>query len=915
MAVVTVSIKGTSFVTTTELDGKYLFSNIPAGNYIVDFTFIGYKTIEYTGIKISEHESKTLNVKMVATTMTIGDGITVYGDKPLVDVEDAGSKGNVGKQIIEAIPDRNVQGILNTQTGIVQSPEGIHIRGGRTYETGFLIDDVSAGDPLAGTGFGLDVGSNSIDNIDISTSSSDVANGNSTAGTVNTKTRNGSEKFALNLSAKKDNLGFDKNWNSVFNTSSFEVGMGGPIRVGWLATDHKFSKFHYFTSFKTFFSDTYIKNPANQIVSSLYPAKTWTPFEDNRWSGMLKLNYDVNKTSQLSLTYLKSIIVNQDINMLRITGNDVGFQPGFQFAFSLEPDNANTYTHDSNLEILKWTQTPKPNWNYTFTYSRLYVHLRADANGREWRPKEVNTEFDPASITTFPTTYFNPADSIIFTTPAPGLYNNNGIATLWHDHYVVENTGRLNFLFFSKNTLNKLNVGTELKKQEMQWIDIVRPWIGAPIQLANGDYTQSFRLGDLSDVWQTIPITGAVYLADKFKYRGLIADFGFRFEYWSAGKFVDDAVNNPSSPIADEIRKSYLQHTTEFLGRRWKMRLLPKIAASFPIKENQVMYFNYGHSTVAPHPSYIYTGLDPFYADRSTLSRLGNPDLNPEVDISYELGLKSQIGNNDALNITAFWKDKYDFITSSTILLKDVTGHEVSRTIHINSDYARVRGVEITYIKRIKKWFEGQISLSLSAATGQSSSASQSLADILQTGNSVSTKELPLAWDSPIDAKAFCLFTKNSKTGFFDKKYLNHFNFYFESILRSGKRYTPYIFSGNEPTSGRPIYEIDSDPNHANSKISSPSFLLNATFKKSFILKKINFALTVELTNVLNTKNTAIVNPVTGKAYRYGDPVPTEWRDPVYLDPRDYRSSLLPPTNPSRFDEQRHVLFGVSFKI
>ena len=39
-------------------------------------------------------------------------------------------------------------------TGAVQSSDGIHIRGGRNYETGFYIDDVSARDPLAGTGFG-----------------------------------------------------------------------------------------------------------------------------------------------------------------------------------------------------------------------------------------------------------------------------------------------------------------------------------------------------------------------------------------------------------------------------------------------------------------------------------------------------------------------------------------------------------------------------------------------------------------------------------------------------------------------------------------------------------------------------------------------------------------------------------------
>jgi len=289
--------------------------------------------------------------------------------------------------------------------------------------------------------------------------------------------------------------------------------------------------------------------------------------------------------------------------------------------------------------------------------------------------------------------------------------------------------------------------------------------------------------------------------------------------------------------------------------------------------------------------------------------------LNPEVDISYELGLKSQITQNDALDISAYWKDKYDFITTSTILLQDATGRDVSRTIRINSDYARVRGIEATYIKRIRKWFESSLSFSYSVATGQSSSASQDLAEILATGNSVSSKEAYLAWDSPVDAKGYVLFTVNDEDGLFRKKWINQFSFYTEAIFRTGRRYTPYIFTGTEPNTGRPIYEVDSDPDHLYGDISVSSFWLNASLKKWLEIRKTQLAISLELTNALNNKNTSIVNPVSGKAYEYGDDVPTEWRDPRYLDPRDPRSSNIPPDNPARYYEQRHFLLGVSVKL
>ena len=908
---VTVILKGTSFGGVSDIDGNYKINNLPAGTYNIEFSYVGYEKTLFTGIKISEGEQKKLDVQLSVSAITLDDHIVIIGEKPLVDVEDAKSNSLIGKDQIEYAPSRPVQGIINTSAGVVQNAEGIHIRGGRTYETGFYIDDVSSTDPLAGTGFGIDLGSNAIEDISVNTSSSSVEYGNSTSGIVNAKTKSGSDKFSLNASSRRDNFGFNTDWNSVFNQSVYELGMGGPVKF----KKKSVAKLKYFSSVKINFTDNYFE-PANQVISSVYPDSSWSPYEDNRWAGMLKLNYDFSSVKKLSFTYLKSITINQDYNMLRVTGNDVGFSPGYQYNFLLQPDNANTYTHDTNLESLVWMNTPKPSFSYRITASRLFVHLRADANGREWRPQQVNSEFYPASIVTFPVQYFNPADSIVFVLPGPGLFNNDGIATLWHDHYVEEYSLKSSATFYSKNTFNRFYVGGEFRRREMQWIDISRPWIGAPIELPDGNYTQSFRLGDLSDAWHVVPVHGAFYVSDKFKFRGLIADLGLRYEYWFAGKFADDAIENPDALIADEVRDEYLKHTVNIFGSRMKMRLLPKLAASFPIKENQVMYFNYGHSMVEPHPSYIYTGLDPYYSDRSSLARIGNPDLNPEVDISYELGLKSQITNNDALNIAAYWKDKYDFITSTTILLKDVTGREVSRTFRINSDYARVRGFEIAYIKRIAKWFNSQVSFSYSSATGQSSSASQSIEQIVATGNSYSTKETPLAWDSPIDAKWFSIFTVNKKDkGLFNTKVFNHFSFYSEAIFRTGKRYTPYLYEGTEEYSGRPIYNVDGNPEHRYQKISSPSFWLNANLKKWFTVSKMDFAFSLEVTNILNNKNTLIVNPVTGSAYKNGDAVPSDWRDPNYIDPRDYRSYNAPPDNPARYDARRHFLFGLAIKF
>ena len=51
-------------------------------------------------------------------------------------------------------------------------------------------------------------------------------------------------------------------------------------------------------------------------------------------------------------------------------------------------------------------------------------------------------------------------------------------------------------------------------------------------------------------------------------------------------------------------------------------------------------------------------------------------------------------------------------------------------------------------------------------------------------------------------------------------------------------------------------------------------------FHRGGTVKSMTMAFTFEVTNLLNTNNTAIVNPVTGRAWEVGDPVPSEWRDP-----------------------------------
>ena len=296
------------------------------------------------------------------------------------------------------------------------------------------------------------------------------------------------------------------------------------------------------------------------------------------------------------------------------------------------------------------------------------------------------------------------------------------------------------------------------------------------------------------------PKRGAIFVTDKIRYNGLIANIGARLEYWAPGRYVDNAVNNALDPtslstIPAFVAQNYLDSSTEIFGLRYKFRFLPKINVSFPVRENQVLFFNYGHSTRIPHPSHIYAGLDPFYQDQSDLPDLGNPNLTQRLIslTKLDLGIKSPLMMHLML---LHFGDKYDFVTTQSIRVQDVDGRNVSKAFRINGDYARSRGVELSYIKRYKDLIRGQLSFTYSRAEGLSSTNDDNLNAINANQNIGSNVETPLAWDRPFDIKGNITFTYDRPQGLFGWSALNDFQIFLSGVWRSGTRYTPMEFIG-----------------------------------------------------------------------------------------------------------------------
>jgi len=892
-------IDGTYYGAATDADGNYEIKNISPGTYTVSVSFIGYKAMKFTGIVIEANRTTNLDVELEETSLTIEQDVVVVGEKPLMDVEETQSKKTVSRKDIENAVIENIQDVVTQQAGVVKSDNAIHIRGGRAYESAYLLDGVSVQDPLSGTGFGLELSANAIEEVEVITGGFNAEYGQATSGVVNVKTREGKDFYSGYAAYKRDNFGNDDSYH-VFNVEIFEANLSGPEPI----TKYLLpaigveipGELTFFGSFYMGLTDGitqgFYKPTAKQLYSSTFGGTRFAPKASNTWYWMAKLTYKISPTKKLSYSYNQSVNINQNSQSLQSNLEYVEPSPGYQYTFQNILDSANTFTHVNYFNNISWTHTLNSKTFYELRLNTFFSNLRADANGKYYYDYTERKD-----IVTFPIEYYNLDRDTIGVIPGDGFWDV-GNPNTWRDHYTDEVSlkGDITSFFDEKN---KFKAGFYMAFQEMQVVDIYRPWIG--------------ELGMNNDIYKVHPALGALYAQDNINFSGMILNFGLRLDYWFPGKYVDDAVDNPEViTIPDEIRDKYYDDTYKwFNGQRFKMRLSPRLGISHPVSDNQTLFFSYGHFSKWPRPEYVYAKLSPTNA-QSSFQRFGNPNLNPETTVAYELGLKTQFSMNDVLTVTAYYKDIFDYVSTRTAKVQSARYTSQSFITYANLDYARSRGIEIEYKKRIGKWFTGLFSFSYATITGKSSSADQGVL-ILRGELDEDIKEIHMIWDRPVTAFASLNFyvPKGEPLFGFGEGILDDYNFYLRLFFESGKRYTKYLFTGAYETDGRPQYEYDRG--NRNGAVGDDWFWVDLNFEKSFNVGKTTFTFIVEVNNLFDKKNTAIVNPTTGKAYEYGDPTPSTWNDPLYPD---LQAPISPyPYNPARYLTRRNVRLGLSFRF
>jgi outer membrane receptor for ferrienterochelin and colicin len=423
----------------------------------------------------------------------------------------------------------------------------------------------------------------------------------------------------------------------------------------------------------------------------------------------------------------------------------------------------------------------------------------------------------------------------------------------------------------------------------VQFITIQDPW--------DPDPTGS-GLGASHDLWKVHPWQGSFYLQDRVEYEGFIANLGMRADYWFVGREVERAVSDTTNTnITPETRSNFYHDTQEFFGRRYKAHLSPRIWVSHPISDRTKFFFNYGEFTQFPSYLYVYSKLTSISSESFPV--LGNPDLNPQVSIQYEVGGNTQVGKSMGVNLTLFLKDVYDYPTSTRF--RRLQGASlVDVLVYLNGDYARTKGFELEVEKRRTGYWSGKASYSYSQATGKGSDPND--AKILQV-NEVSASETLLGeafvyWNRPHKA------TLNFDLRF-DQRTPKHWEWLKNSGInvyvlgQSGRAYTPSSLTSVQaakPYSGNGPFAITVDTR------------LNKEIRLSG--QKVNLAFYG--VNLFDNRVARRIDPFTGEGYKLGkglfrpSELPTDPAALQYLI--DSRIS-----NPSNYDDGRSWRMSVDY--
>lgn len=193
-----VLVKGTQSGATTNLDGKFVIPNVPAGTYDVEARYIGYAPMVLTGVTVYAGQSITLSFSLKTEALQ-GEQVEVVAEarQQVVSVRTPTSQREIKGEDLNKMPVNDFLDLLANTGGVSETEgglsEGIHVRGGRDGEVAYYVDGIKTNDPVTANK-GIELDNEAIEQVIISTSNYSAEYGEAMSGAVTIITKDGGKE-------------------------------------------------------------------------------------------------------------------------------------------------------------------------------------------------------------------------------------------------------------------------------------------------------------------------------------------------------------------------------------------------------------------------------------------------------------------------------------------------------------------------------------------------------------------------------------------------------------------------------------------------------------------------------------------------------------------------------------------------
>ncbi len=391
------------------------------------------------------------------------------------------------------------------------------------------------------------------------------------------------------------------------------------------------------------------------------------------------------------------------------------------------------------------------------------------------------------------------------------------------------------------------------------------------------------------------PRDATFYIHTKTEFKGVIADFGMRFDYFSARTSL------PSNDLAPLGGDAILEDSERVPSQSF-LSLSPRVGLTLHITQQSAFHAHFGVFRQIPNYATLFTDLN-YFAKRVSQLRttyaFGYPNLQLARTSAFEMGLSHNISPQTHLDATVYFKRTVQ-LTQRTTILAQPTYYDTYR----NTNIATLRGVELT------AQLQPESFLALQVAYGYSYHTGTGISDYPEIDLSPG---FPTYLGTP-SARSIPLSSERRHALIAQINFQFPAAFWAHVLLRTstGRAYTP-----TEPVSAQ-IGFLNVVPNSGalHSARSPGLFQIDLKTGKTFDLRSFQMNFFVTATNITNHFNIREVYSATGNPHVSGWLASEDGRE--YLTQFGETGRQIYETkeqNPLNNGSPRHILFGTLIRF